>query len=346
VVVWRAGGRQHKKVVRGTERQAERFLTLALAARERGERREPDHETFADHAARWLVYKRSRVEPSTYNDYEAHVRLRLVPVFGAKRLRAIDRAAIEAYLDQLDVAGVLSRKTINDSLIPLRQILARAVQAGGVATNPARSDNPDEPLELPYDQPEMRRLDRDQAQRYLDACSERFRPLAELLIGTGARIGEALALEWADLRLDTLEVTIARSAQRTGIGSTKTDRRRTIQIDPHLASVLREHRRASGRVGGLVFPNEVGGVWDRDNIRRREHGPALKRAGLSEEVRLHDLRHTFGSLAADAGASSIYIQTQMGHREARTTARYLHPDRLAHREEAARVAAWWRTQSG
>jgi integrase len=50
----------------------------------------------------------------------------------------------------------------------------------------------------------------------------------------------------------------------------------------------------------------------------------------------------YGSLAADAGASSIYIQTQMGHREARTTARYLHPDRLAHREEAARVAGWWR----
>jgi len=44
----------------------------------------------------------------------------------------------------------------------------------------------------------MRALTREQARIYLDACPDWYRPMAEVLLGAGLRVGEAIALEWPD----------------------------------------------------------------------------------------------------------------------------------------------------
>lgn len=191
VLMWRVSGRRVKRTVRGTRKDAEAALTAALAARDRGEQRKVSTETFETHANRWLVAKKPRLEASTYADYEAHVRLRLVPAFGKLRLRDLTRHRIEAYIAAQHASRKVSVKSINNSLIPLRQILARCVRDGYIANNPAASDDTDNPLRVPYEQPQMRHFDRDQAAAYLAAASPAYRPLAELLISTGLRIGEA-----------------------------------------------------------------------------------------------------------------------------------------------------------
>ena len=58
-----------------------------------------------------------RVEASTHNDYEIHLRKRLKPAFGDLKIRQITRTRIESYLAEQDAEGKLSRKTVNDSLI-------------------------------------------------------------------------------------------------------------------------------------------------------------------------------------------------------------------------------------
>jgi hypothetical protein len=184
VLKWRVGGRQVKKTVRGTRQDAEAVLTAALAARDRGEQRKVSTELFEAYARRWLEAKRPSLEASTYNDYEAHLRLRLLPTFGKLRLRDVTRARVESYVAtqhaawlkragrretvrrERPVAGV---KSINNSLIPLRQIMARAVRDGLIAVNPAASTRED-PLKLPYEAPRMADLDRDQAAAYLAAA--------------------------------------------------------------------------------------------------------------------------------------------------------------------------------
>jgi hypothetical protein len=135
-------GRQVKRTIRGTRADAGAALTAALAARDRGEQRKVSTETFETHALRWLVAKQPRLEESTYADYEAHVRLRLVPAFGKLRLRDLTRHRIDAYIASQHAGRKVSVKTINNSLIPLRQILARCVRDGYIANNPAASDNP------------------------------------------------------------------------------------------------------------------------------------------------------------------------------------------------------------
>jgi len=62
----------------------------------------------------------------------------------------------------------------------------------------------------------------------------------------------------------------------------------------------------------LVFPSETGTPLKPDNIAVRYMQPALEKAGV-RRFRLHDLRHTFGSLLIQDGASLTYVKEQMGH---------------------------------
>jgi integrase len=341
-----ADGTQVKKAVGPSRREAEEALTDALAKVNRGQVRTASRETFAQAAATWLARKRPLLEASTHRDYEAHLRLRLVPAFGPMKLRQITRGHVEDYLAALDAAGKLSRKTINDSLIPLRQILARAVRDGAIATNPAANQDRDHPLELPYEAPTMQYLSRHAARGYLEACSDWYRPLAEILIGAGLRIGEAIALEWRDVAWDARALQITRTAKEGGIGTPKGDRSRNVVIAFYLTDLLREHQAtqlAAGTSTKLVFTSPHGCMLDRHNVRRRGHDAALRTAGLPAAVRLHDLRHTAATLWLAAGESIYFVQQQLGHRDIQTTIDlYGHPDQAAHRDAAERAASWWR----
>jgi integrase len=221
------------------------------------------------------------------------------------------------------------------------------VREGVLASNPAKNDDRDHSLELPYERPTMQYLTREQALVYLDSCDGWYRPLAEVLLGAGLRIGEAIALEWRDVDWDGSALEVSRSAKDSGkVGTPKGDRSRTMLLAPYLLDVLRDHRRSQASAGGLdklVFRSPEGFMLNRHNVRRRGHDHALKDAGLPTGVRLHDLRHTAATLWLGAGESIYFVQQQLGHADIQTTIdQYGHPDRQAHREAAARAAAWWR----
>ena len=70
--------------------------------------------------------------------------------------------------------------------------------------------------------------------------------------------------------------------------------------------------------GELVFPSPEGTILDPDNLYHRYFLPVLAKAGI-RKIRLHDLRHTFGSLLIQAGASIVYVKEQMGHSSIQVT---------------------------
>jgi integrase len=61
-----------------------------------------------------------------------------------------------------------------------------------------------------------------------------------------------------------------------------------------------------------------GRILDPDNLYRRYFVPVLKKSGI-RKIRLHDLRHTFGSLLIQSGASIVYVEDQMGHSSIQVT---------------------------
>ena len=110
--------------------------------------------------------------------------------------------------------------------------------------------------------------------------------------------------------------------------TTKSKKSRRVDLSRQLRRVLwqlRDERLvkayAAGRVSvteELVFPSEAGTVLDPDNLVHYYFLPALEKAGL-RKIRFHDLRHTFGSLLIQDGASLTYVKEQMGHSSIQVT---------------------------
>jgi integrase len=68
----------------------------------------------------------------------------------------------------------------------------------------------------------------------------------------------------------------------------------------------------------LAFPSPEGSVLDPDSLVKRYFLPTIEHAGL-RRFRFHDLRHTFGSLLIQGGASLAYVREQMGHSSIQVT---------------------------
>jgi integrase len=152
-----------------------------------------------------------------------------------------------------------------------------------------------------------------------------YRPLAEVLIATGMRISEALALNWGDVELDAGRIRVMRSIKDGGvIGSTKGDRGRAVDIGPRIQLVLRDLAEYQGlwfrvRPETRVFANRRGVVPERGSVSQGFHKRALRNAGLRPSIRLHDLRHTAATTWLSAGLPLIYVQRQLGHASLTTT---------------------------
>ena len=154
-------------------------------------------------------------------------------------------------------------------------------------------------------------------------CRRLQRRAIRLLMLTGCRCNEILTLHWEDVHLDVNELRLRDS--KTGP--------RTVPLSPAAVKVL----------AGL--PRSAGNPWV---IAGRRPGARLsnfnshwyrvrKRAGL-EDVRLHDLRHSFASRALALGESLTMIGKLLGHTKIQTTARYAHLARDSIKLSAARVA--------
>jgi len=311
---------------------------------EQVERREVVHttETFDTYWHRWLGRRRPYLEQGTWADYEVHGRKRLLPAFADTRLGALSIDDVRAFIaDQAAAveAGELAAKTVNNALVTLVVCLNDAVEDGLIVANPALRVN-----RLPAAHIEREYLRLHEIPIYLDSCSDAYRPLAEVLIGSGVRISEALALHVGDLELDDSGgvIVIYRSHKKAGVGSTKSDRFRSVEIGPRTSQALRTQiacrREFDTNLGddALVFVMPVRGAkrsqgrWasagvaeamDRTTISRDWHKQALQDASL-RDMPLHALRHTAAASWLAAGNSLMYVQRQLGHADLSTTERY------------------------
>jgi integrase len=325
-------------------------LRTAIEQVRRGEVR-ASRETFAEFWASVLEAKRPYVTGGTLQDYATQGRKRLLPWFGDLKLAAIDENRVRARLAEMAELvddGKLSAKTANNARTCLSMTLGEAVRRGHLANNPCRYVRA-----LPAERPELDYLRLAEIERYLEACIEHYRPLAEFLIGTGARISEALASRWSDVDLDAGVVRISRQRARGADGTvpTKGKRFRSVQIGPRLVGSLRvlAAERAAARQGdgGWLFlcPPPLRGRYSgrtepvppSRKTAHDWHEWALEDAGL-RDMPLHALRHTAATAWLATDHPLIFVQRQLGHRSITTTEEhYGHLERSFVREAAART---------
>ncbi len=157
-------------------------------------------------------------------------------------------------------------------------------------------------------------------------------PLFATLAYTGCRVGEAQGLCWSDVRLSEQLISIHDRARRLKTAASA----RIVPIPLPLARVLAEHRtRYPGGPADHVFQHPIGSYQLAQRVFRR----ACLKAVL-HDVRIHDLRHTFGVHCAQAGIPIVRIQKLLGHSTSAMTLRYMrHAPENYFAEDAARVAA-------
>lgn len=295
---------------------------------------------FAEICDEWLRHgeRERRLKPSTLVDYRSALSSRILPELGSRPIDRLSTGDLEAWRERLlDDAGI-SHRTINKLVMIVGAVLGRAQRLGVIIENPVRRlDSLKEPA---YDDLEF--YEPDEIWRLVRAAgSESDGTIFLLLAFSGMRRGEALALTWRDVDFDREVIRVRANWSHGRLVTTKGDRVRSIPLVPQLAERLGAFRQTSALSGpdDPVFCDELGQRLDGSALRRR-FVAARDRAGL-RALRLHDLRHTFASLAIDL-ASPIEVQAWAGHRDARTTARYTHYK--SRRDEARRLAKAFATE--
>jgi integrase len=331
---WRTNGQQVMRALGSaldidgseglTREQAEAALRNAMVA----SRSTPKLNGAIDVAEAGRRYITNRemlgLKSGTLSDYESHLRCHLVPFFGLRSLDEIDVDLVEAFIAFKRDEGK-AIKSIRNFLGLLHAIFALAMKRGWCATNPvAAVDKPRNPHNH-----DIRYLNSDELELLLlattdDELGQLERALYLTAAMTGLRRGELLALRWQDVDWDAGVVRVRRTFSRGQFGTPKSRRSsRAVPLAARVIATLQDHQQRSQFQDevDLVFAHpQLGQVLDPSKVRKRFQA-AARRAGL-RPVRFHDLRHTFGTRMAAAGAPLRAIQEWMGHSDQRTTLIY------------------------
>jgi integrase len=198
--------------------------------------------------------------------------------------------------------------------------------------------------------------------RLADAIAPRYRALVLLATFGNMRWGELAGLRRRYLDLDGRRVRVVETVYEFGQlvkGTPKSEAsKRKITLPELIMPELRRHLDTYSAAGpnGFVFVGVKGGQLRRSNFSK-PWAQALAKAGLLDDLHVHDLRHT-GNTLAEAGASLGELMNRMGHSSTRAARIYLHTreereqqlaatlDRMARRELKASGAKRTARRSG
>jgi integrase len=315
----------HNKTVRGTRKDAEKYLSQKLRELDTGTFVEPAPVTVDAYLDQWLENAaRPKLAELSFQHYSDMLKRYVRPALGMKKLAAVRPLDVQALYSGMQKRG-LSSRIVRYTHAVLNSAFKQAVKWKMMQQNPA------EHVELPKkERKEMQALKPEQAAKFLEAArADKFAVLFNLAVVAGLRPSEYLGLQWKDIDFGKGVVTIQRTLtwnrdRSWYFGEPKTSKsRRSIPLPLPLLHMLREHRRkqAEERLKAgpkyqnhdLVFCGREGQPLHPRNVQARHFKPTLKRAGLAASFRLYDLRHTCATLLLVADENPKVVSERLGH---------------------------------
>ena len=311
-----------------TKKEAEIALAEAVRDTSRGNFVSKSSVKVDEFLRDWLTNERGRLRPSTWHSYEMAI-VRITRQLGRHTLQSLTPMQIEKFYAGLLATGSregkpLAAKTVRNTHVVLRKALSDAERLGVVVRNAAGSARP----------PATTRMDHttwssDDLRVFFGTIAhDRLYAAFALLATTGMRRGEVLGLRWSDIDFDGAQLAVSQTLTTVGynelvLGPPKTPRsRRHVYLDSQTVEVLRAHRQrqreerlAAGEAwdgsGDLAFRNELGGMIHPDGFSR--DFDRIVRSLDVPRIRLHDLRHTYATLALKAGVHLKVVSERLGH---------------------------------
>jgi integrase len=312
----------------GTDRAGAERLAARLAAECTGRNDEHRSLTFGAYLTRqWLPGKKLTLATSTYRGYVHKTGRHILPALGTTRLRGLRPHHLETLYDRMlhpsDDRRPLAPKSVYEVHLIIRAALSDAVRRGLVTRNVALVAHAPRLRSIP--KVEQQAWTAEELQRFLrTAAGHRLFPALWLSAMTGLRRSELLGLRWPDIDFHNATVSINRGLVAIGYelhesrGKTDNSRRR-IDLDATTLTVLGGWRALQAAEYDAVGIDDSGWIFA-DAEGRPIHPHALsqaferiaRRAGVPV-IRLHDLRHTHGTLLIKDLVPVKVVSERLGH---------------------------------
>jgi integrase len=243
------------------------------------------------------------VEPETLADYREYAKVLIATGWGRRSLQDLTRAEIREWAQGLKV----SRKRLNNLLIPLRGALRQAADDGVLEVNPLAQFKLGRRVEIakevvdPLTPAELALL-----------CATEYGYLWQFWAWTGLRTSELIGLQWPDVDRSLARATVWRAVVSGREKGTKTSSGKRVVT---LLAPAREALAGRRADLGLVFRKANGKPFTSDKAIRIVFHAACDAAGIRRRRGPYVLRHTFASLALSAGEPLGWVSAQMGHKD-------------------------------
>jgi integrase len=315
-------------------------------------RQEVDEWIAGVRAGRIHNKRRRPYKPAVIRNYEAALRLRVLPELGDRKLANVDLADLIELQVQLQCEGC-SASTIRNTFVPLQAVYRDARRKGVIAVNPTVD------LSLPTAVSRDRAAAPAEAVELLSPLGELERALWATAFYAGLRRGEmrALRLRDVDLNEDAGTITVERGWDTIEgpIEPKSVAGFRTVFLADALRPYLKPLvERLEGNPDALLFGSgtetpfatknvarKAAAAWQAENARRTEEAAEKEiEPALLNPITLHEARHSFSTFMDHASISESRADRYMGHSSGTVAGRYRHllPGQLA--EDRKRLDAY------
>ena len=261
-------------------------------------------------------------KPSTVENYESIMKNHIVPELGRIHIDKLTSTDVQRLIGKLMKKGYAARYVRGIHHV-LRCSLNVAVSRKMIVVNPAAGAVVPKLTHVEMDTISASDVTQLQSADLFE--SEPLFACVLLMVFTGLRRGEALALRWSDIDLEHGTLVVQRELVKCKSGtifqSTKTkNSNRLVPFGEWMRTVLLNHhesqkdfiKKTKGyKDDDLVFARETGHSYYPDSLRKILHR-ILKKAGI-HAVRVHDLRHTCATILMLSGVHPKVVQEILGH---------------------------------
>lgn len=341
-----AQGKRKRKAFYGkTRKEVQEKLTAALNEVNTGTYIEPSKMTVSEWMDTWLrEYNKNVVKPGTFYRTYKVVQKHIIPKLGKYKLKELRKDMVQKFVNDL-VADGYKPGTVVLIFGKLRCALSQAYESELISKNPALY------IKLPVIEKEEKKvLTPEQQKEFIKKATERddvYGSFFILLLATGLRISEALALTWGDIDFKQnllyvnktkalIKDVYNRNSVTFGYTSPKTrTSNRAIPLLPSIASILKSLQREQGESKHVLNDKYIN-VFEKNNLVfctykgtsleaarvGRQLKILLRESGIPEEMKItpHSLRHTFATRGMEKGVDMKVMQQFLGHAKINMTA--------------------------